>query len=67
MPDPTLDPRWIAVAARCRALRVDLDRLDDTLDLLDSSPRRSPGGLALGAGVGRADGLDVLVEEEASL
>jgi hypothetical protein len=41
MPTPTVDPRWVSVATRCRSLRVSLDRLDDALDLLDAGGRRA--------------------------
>jgi hypothetical protein len=39
MPEPTVDPRLAAVATRLRALRVDLDRLDDAIDLLPRATR----------------------------
>jgi hypothetical protein len=63
MPTPKIDPRWVSVATRCRALRVDLDRLDDQLDLLDAGGRRAE---AVIHAVSIRDQLDTLVEEEAS-
>jgi hypothetical protein len=66
MPTPTLDPRWMAVATRCRGVRVDLDRLDDALDLLDPGPPRAEAITHAVLMRDELDQLDVLVEEEAS-
>ena len=34
MPEPTVDPRLATIATRLRALKVELDRLDDAISLL---------------------------------
>ena len=39
MPDPTIDPRWVALAARARTLRQELDRLDHQVDELEPAER----------------------------
>ena len=33
MPDPTLDPAFAALATRCAAVRANIDRLDDAVQL----------------------------------
>lgn len=64
-PMPSVDPRLIAIAVRVRRLRVELDRVDDALSLLD---RDSRSGLNLMAAVIR-DGVDEIerrVEQQAA-
>jgi hypothetical protein len=39
MPDPTIDPRWGAHAARVSAVRQELDRLDHLVDHLEPAER----------------------------
>jgi hypothetical protein len=62
---PSVDPRLIAIAVRVRSLRVELDRVDDALSLLDRDSRL---GLNLMAAVIR-DGVDEIerrVEQQAA-
>lgn len=62
---PSVDPRLIAIAVRVRSLRVELDRVDDALSLLD---RDSRSGLNSMAAVIR-DGVDEIerrVERQAA-
>ncbi len=62
---PSVDPRLIAIAVRIRSLRVELDRVDDALSLLD---RDSRSGLNSMAAVIR-DGVDEIerrVERQAA-
>ena len=66
MPTPTVDPRWVSVATRCRGVRVSLDRLDDALDLLDAGERRAEAVTHAVLIRDQLDRLDTLVEEEAS-
>ena len=66
MPTPTVDPRWIAVGTRCRSLRVDLDRLDDTLDLLEPGPPRAEAVTRAVVIRDQVDELDQLVETQAA-
>jgi hypothetical protein len=37
--DPLVDPRLVTLETRLRGVRVALDRLDDTVDLLDRDSR----------------------------
>jgi hypothetical protein len=39
MPDPKIDPRWVALAARARTMRQELDRLDNLADQLEPAER----------------------------
>jgi hypothetical protein len=62
---PSVDPRLIAIAVRVRSLRVELDRVDDALSLLDRDSRLV---LNLMAAVIR-DGVDEIerrVEQQAA-
>jgi hypothetical protein len=35
VPNPTIDPQWVALAARAQAARRELDRLDQLVDHLE--------------------------------
>lgn len=59
------DPRLVALATRCRAVRVALDRLDDQLDLLDKPEHRrlAPWAVAIRDSV---DGLEADIDDLAA-
>jgi hypothetical protein len=66
MPDQTVDQRWIAAATRIRALRPELDLLDDQLGLLPRDELLTIGQRA--AEIRCAlDDLEVEVEQRAAV
>jgi hypothetical protein len=61
----TVDPRYVALATRCRAIRVELDRLNDSIMLLSKDER---GGLDHDTAILRdvLDTLEVDIEARAA-
>jgi hypothetical protein len=65
MPTTNVDARFVALATRCHSLRVELDRLDDTVALLDCDDRARLGLLAANVRAS-ADELEQRVERRAA-